>query len=183
MKRYAFAAVPFLLGVMALLAVHGPSWAADSDQRLIDKAKLEVSTGTAVIDSSAATWTAYVALVSITPDNAHALQDVRVWISLDKATTGFADATGWDTETIQFVVQRKVDGTNWIADKRTETAALAADDADGYGFEFIIGEVGPDEDVRIAAKVSAEAQADLDIPYVVYYRSGVRATITAAAAD
>lgn len=179
MKGYGFAAILALVLVGALAYTAG---AADSDKRLFDRAKLEVSTGTAYIDTSAATYTSFVALVTITPDDQHALMECKVVIDLDKATTGFADATGYDSETIQFCVERKVDGTNWRAAKNLElpATALAADDADNTSVELDIGLVGPDEDVRVSVKLSAEAESDVALPYVVYYRSGARATITAA---
>lgn len=173
--------IVMLLALLVVGALVAPAlWAVDNTFPLRDRSALETSTGTAYIDTSAATYTSYQALVTVTNPGSQALEDVRVLVDLDLTSTGFAEASGWDTETITLAVSRKVDGTNWRTDEASDTAALAADDADNACLVLNVGTVGPDEDVRIVVKVSAEAAADVALPYVVQYRGGARATITAA---
>lgn len=170
-----------LLAACAVSAGLSPAEAAPHEEaRLFDRSLLRVETGTAYIDTSAAVYTAFVNLLTITPDPGGAMQDVRVVIDLDLTTTGFAEATGYDTETIQFSVSRKVDGTNWRTAQNliVPSTALAADDADNKSVELIIGEVGPTEDVRVVVILSAEAASDVALPYLVYYRAAAGATVT-----
>ena len=146
-----------------------------------DAGRLHVATGEADIDVSAATYTAFQALLTVTPASGHALTDVRVCFDLSKATTGFK--AGYTTETIQFVVARKIDGTNWRSAKNTEipSTALAGDDSNLRSVDILVGDVGPTEAFRIEVKLSAE-QGDVELPYVLTYKSGAPATITAVAA-
>lgn len=180
-KRIALVLI-LLVGVLGALGTFlvSRAEATDSDKRLFDRNQVEISTGTAYIDTSAADYTSYQTLITIEPNTKHALQDVKVVIDLDKASTGFASASGYDTETIQFSIARKVDGTNWRTATNKATTALAADNADGLSVELDIGLVCPDEDVRVMVKLSAEAAGDVALPYVIYYRSGATATVTAA---
>lgn len=170
---------PILLALALVGAgLLGIAHATDTDKRLFDRSKLELSMGVATITTTAADFTAWQPLITIAPDPQHAIQDLRVAIDLDKATTGFADA--YTSETISFAIARKVDGTNWRTATNTATTAVAADDSDGFSRELFVGTVGPDDDVRIMVKLSAEANANFVLPYLVHYRSGVRATITPA---
>lgn len=177
-KAVVVAVLAFCLIALALALPAGAGPTEES--RLYDASKLRVDTGTAYIDTSAATYTNWTNLVTIAPENGFAMQDVRVVVDLDKATSGFADATGWDTETLQLSIARKVDGTNWRTCHNliTPSSAIAADDADGLYLELVVGEVGPTEDVRVEVKVSAEAAADVQLPYAVIYRAGAAATVT-----
>lgn len=169
-------------GILAIaltfLALSGaPSSATDSDKRLFDREKLQVSTGTATCTMSAAVWTNSTAVLTIVPDAQHALQTVRVVFDLDKATTGFA--ANFTSATIQFSIARKVDGSNWREANNAKTTAVSGTNSALQSIDLDLGVVGPDEQVRIQIKLSAET-ADFVLPYVVYYRAGVRATITPA---
>jgi hypothetical protein len=178
--RLALATVLLAFSV-TILAGLSPAGAAPTEEaRLFDRSLLRVETGDATIDISAADYTAWQNLVTIAPDPGGAMQDVRVILDLDKATTGFADATGWDTETLQVSIARKVDGTNWRTCHNliTPSTAISADNATDLSLELTIGEVGPTEDVRVMVKVSAEGGADAVLPFVVYYRAAAGATIT-----
>lgn len=178
------ALVAALLLCALFLGLLAPVGATDTDSRLVDRSKLECSTGTAIVDTTAATWTAWAPIITIVPDGQHALQDVRVTVDLAKATTGFANATDWDAETIQLTTARRVDGTNYRPSANVATTAISATNAAGLSLELFAGDVGPTERLRIYAKVSAQTGlADFQLPYVITYRSGVRATITASAAD
>lgn len=170
--------------VLALILVGALAYqagATDTDKRLYDRSKLEVSTGTAYINSASADYTAWTNLLEINPTADQALWDVVIVLDLDKATTGFADSTGYDTETISFAIARKVDGSNWRTCQNLATTAIAADNADDRCVELVVGPVSPDEDLRVMVKLSAEVtggSSDVGIPYVIYYRSGARATVT-----
>jgi len=179
MTRYTLLAV-----ALALVVGLGLNAQADEDVRLFDRQLMRVVDGTADIDTSAADYTGWVNLIEILPNDNNALQDVRIVIDLDKATTGFADASGYDTETIQISIARKVDGTNYrtATNLAVPATAIAADDADGLSIEIDIGEVGPTEDLQIRVKLSAEAAADVELPFILYYRSGSAATVTPVAA-
>jgi hypothetical protein len=138
-----------------------------------------VATGEADIDVSAADYTAWQALLTIAPQAGLPIKMVMVSLDLDKATTGYA--TLYTTETIQFAVARKTDGTNWRRDEETVTTAVAGDAADGFSVDVPIGPVGENEQARIEVKLSAENANDVEFPYAVYY-DGSEPTITAVAA-
>jgi hypothetical protein len=173
----------FFALVLSLLLVVGLGFnagAGDEDARFFDRSFLRVHADSSTIDISAADYTAWQTLVTIAPASNQAMSDVRVVVDLDKATTGFADATDWTDETLQISIARKVDGTNYRTCHNliTPSTAIAADDADGLSLEIAVGDVGPTEDLRIMVKVSAEGGADAVIPYVVTYKSPERATFT-----
>lgn len=113
-----------------------------------------------------------------------------VWVDFDnnKATTGVLVV--YTTQTLGYVVQRQVDGTNW---RTTDAwpdhrgALLVADAAndldeegDGTGTRFYLGDLGPGEQVRINLEVSAEA-GDTEIPYVLTW-TGDQPLVTEVAA-
>lgn len=142
-------------------------------------ATLPKLTGTTDIDDSVQTEnTAWFVLLTIEPS--HPIRDCRVVLDLHKATTGFGAVES--TATIQFRVARKVDGTNWRGDQASETTALSGTNAAGQSIEINVGPVDPTEDARIEALMSADATADMEIPYVVYYEGSVAPTVTAVAA-
>lgn len=138
------------------------------------------STGEADIDESEADYTSYQALLTLTPAAGAPLRDVKVVIDLDKVTTGWADRG--TTETIQFAIARKVDGTNWRRDTNNATTAVVANNADDLAVTLDIGAVGVTEEARIEVVLSAEVGADTELPYVVYYAASADPTITAVAA-
>ena len=136
---------------------------------------LVTATGDTYVDVSAGVYTGWLPLLTVAPSGSLAAYDVFVAIDLDKATTGFAATQ--TTQTAQFAVARKIDGTNWRRDLASITAALAGDNADTQYHGFVIGEVGPNEDVRIEVILSAE-NGDIVFPYLVQYRGGP-VTVTA----
>jgi hypothetical protein len=142
-------------------------------------AALPSLSGTTDIDDSVQDESAaWFVLLTIAPSAP--IRDVRVIFDLDKDTTGFADVES--SATIQFRVARKVDGTNWRGDQASETTALAGDDATGQSIEINVGPVSVDEDARIEALMSADATADMELPYLIYYEGSVAPTVTAVAA-
>lgn len=141
---------------------------------------LTVVTGEADIDISEADYAAApVALLTIAPAAGEPVQDVEVLLDLDKTTTGLADKH--TTETVQFFVQRKVDGSGWRTESPDVHAAIAGDNADGLYVRISLGPVGPTEQARIAAQVSLEVD-DVEFPFVVMYRGRTAPTVTAVAA-
>lgn len=169
--------------LVALVLVAGLGFnalAGDSEARSFDRSVIRAHASTSWIDTSAADYTGWTALVTITPPPTVGMADVRIVIDLDEATDGFADSSGWDTETLQLSVARKVDGTNYRTCHNliTPSTAIAADDADGLSIELDAGTIGPNELLQLRVKVSAEAAGDVELPYVVYYRSPERATFT-----
>jgi hypothetical protein len=169
-----------LAGVLALalVAIAVPqAFATDTTKRLFDRGELKISTGSATATMAAQNWTGFNPILTIAPQADHALYNCRVVIDLAKASTGFA--AGYTTQTIQFVVSRKVDGTNWRQANNTATTALTGTNAASQSIEIFLGEVGPTEQVRIEIKLSAE-NADIVFPYVVMYRAGAAATFTSA---
>lgn len=140
-------------------------------------------TGTADIDVSAGVYTAAagVELLRIEPSGQAPLEDVYVEFDLAKATTGFAANN--TTETISFIVSRKVDGTNYRsgAGPNQASTAISGTNAAGRSIGLHIGSVLPTEDVRVTVVLSAETGGDVELPFVLYYR-GVTPTVTAVAA-
>jgi hypothetical protein len=120
-----------------------------------------------------------VLLTIANPSANNFIEDCYVFINLDKATTGFG--SGYTTETIQFSVARKLDGTTYLLDGNSNgdgmTATITGTLASANRMMGIrIGPIGPAEDCQIWATLSA-AQADFELPYIIYYR-GPAPTIT-----
>lgn len=152
---------------------------ASSDFRLLHEKRFRIETGTADIDVSAADYTSWQPLLTIEPAGGAPIDDVEIVLDLDKATTGFA--AQHTSQTIQFALERKVDGANWRRVQQSETTAVAGDDAGGLAAQLRAENVGPAEDLRVVCKMSAENAVDVEIPYCVYYR-GEAATFTPVAA-
>lgn len=162
------------------------------NQSILAHLRPNVATGTADIDVSAADYTTVggIAMLTITPGNTP-LSDVVIDLDLLKDTTGLLVVNS--TETVQLMVQTKIDGTNWRTvahwPSASSTTGLAVPDAaqdldaldDSPGHRFNIGMVGIDQEVRITITLSAETGGDAEVPYTVYYR-GLEATVTAVAA-
>lgn len=136
---------------------------------------LGVLTGTTDIDDSAQTETTPFVILTIAPAVGAPLQDVEVILDLAKATTGFAAVES--TVTVQFAIARKVDGTNWRRAAYVE-AALSGTLAAGRSMRLSIGNVGVTEQAAVFAVFSADVTADMEIPYVVYYRGAAAPTVT-----
>lgn len=148
--------------------------ATDSTTKVIDTIA-HVESGTTYIDVSAAVYTGYINCLTI--ENDQTMVDVTITIDLDFGTddiNGFAG--GYTSETIQFAVARKIQGL-WRIDDVVETATLAGDSADLRCITLLPGLVGPNEDLRVYVKLSAE-QTDVCLPFVVSYRSQGAATFT-----
>lgn len=153
----------------------------DNKSTFYEPYEVRTETGTADIDISEADYTAApVALLTIEPTAGAPLQALRIMLDLDKDTTGFIDTH--TTETLQVIIQKKVDGTNW-RNVQIGTAA-AANDRDGGNEadaeEYLVGDLTAGEAVRVAVLLSAEV-ADVEIPYRLNYR-GAAPTVTAVAA-
>lgn len=136
------------------------------------------------IDITQAVYTAFVLLLTIANESSETfIDDCYVHFDLDHAATGFG--AGYTSETIQFGVARAIDGTNYKIDASTADGGLSATctgtlAATNRAMGIHVGPIGPDEDCRIYVTVSTEV-ADVDLPYVVYYR-GTKPTITEVAA-
>lgn len=147
--------------------------------READYLALRTLTGTTDIDDSAQTETTAFPILTIAPATGYPLQDVEVWLDLAKATTGFAAVES--TATIQIRVARKVDGTNWRGEPY-EAAALSGTNAASRMVRVQVGKVSVTEQARIEVVMSADATADMEIPYTVVYRGASAPTVTAIAA-
>lgn len=142
-------------------------------------AALPSLTGTTDIDDSVQDESAaWFVLLTIAPT--HPVRGCRVIFDMAKATTGFAAVES--TATIQLRVARKVDGTNWRGNQFSETTALSGTNAAAQSIEIDVGVVNATEGARIEALMSADATADMELPYVVYYEGSVAPTVTAVAA-
>lgn len=145
--------------------------ATNDTLKLIDKAVMRRHRGEALIDVSGAVYTGYIELFTIDPGE-QALEDVRVYLDLDKDTTGFGVVN--TTETIQFAVARKVDGTNFRiavgADGLEETATTTGTIAGGQRAQVLhLGLV--DGPVQVLVRLSAETGGDCRIPFQINYKA------------
>lgn len=138
-----------------------------------------IAKGTADIDISAAVYTAYVTLLTITPEALNPMYDLQIDLAYNKATTGVsAVATNADTLNVQVF---------GMADDATESRLISGSavtltgDVSPLltGERFLVGTI--DGAVTVKVKLSAE-RADAEIPYKVTYRSAGTPTITAVAA-
>lgn len=140
---------------------------------------LPTFSGTTDIDDSVQDESsAWFVVLTIAPAAGAPIRDCKVYLDMAKATTGYAAVES--TATIQFRIARKVDGTNWRGG--TPTTAVSGTNYAGRLQEIDIGNVDPDEGARIEALMSADATADMEIPYVGYYEGPVAPTVTAVAA-
>jgi hypothetical protein len=153
------------------------------------------ATGTTDVDVSASDYTAGagVPLLTITPAAGAPIADLIVDLDLNKDTTGLLVVN--TSETIQLVVESKIDGTNWRSLSKSWPAASsttglgvpdAADDLDAaddsVGIRLHLGPVGVSQAIRINLLLSAETGGDAEIPYAVHYRAMAAPTITDVAA-
>lgn len=127
----------------------------------------QVLTGTITITDASQTESTPFALLTITPPAGVVLDDVDIMLDLAKPTTGFAAVES--TATIQLRVARKLDGTNWRGEAYNE-AALSGTNAAGRSQRLHIGPLGPGQAARIEAVMSADATANIQIPYALNYR-------------
>lgn len=139
----------------------------------------QVLTGTTDIDDSVQTESTPYAILTIAPAPGAPLSDVEIIIDLAKATTGFAAVES--TATIQIALARKVDGTNWRREAYNE-AALSGTNAAGRCQRLNAGSVGVNEQLQVFIVMSADATADMELPYAIYYKGVAPPTVTAVAA-
>lgn len=173
-KRYFLAAI-----LLCVVAFAGLAKATDFSFRLFDSQVMTSSIGTASLNSATATYTNWQPLITITPVPGQALQDLRIVIDLDQASTGVA--TQLTSQTLQFTTFRKIDGTNTRYANNLATTALSGTNSSKQSIELIGGLAGPTETVGLAVKASSmTGLAVATIPYVIYYRSQSRVTVTAA---
>lgn len=140
----------------------------------------DIATGEADIDVSEADYTAFQVLVTIVPATGAPLADAEIVFDLAKASTGFGP--GHTTETIQFAVARKVDGTNWRTDAEQVTTAITGTNAALASVHLPIGSVGVTEQVRVMVILSAENAVDVEIPFALAYNAAAAPTVTPVAA-
>lgn len=172
MNRAASIVAALALVVVAAFAAA----AATREDRFFNRSYVGVFTGDASCDLADQDWTSYAAVCTITPASGTALHDVQVVVDLAKATTGFA--AGHTSQTITFIVARKVDGTNWRFDEQSDTAAISGTNAANSCVGITVGTIGVTETVAIRAKISTESgSADFDLPVLVYYQGPVQPTI------
>jgi hypothetical protein len=158
-----------------------PAWLhRDLPQNLVqDFTEFKVITGTTDIDDSAQTESTPYAILTIAADAYNSLEDVEVQIDLAKATTGFAAVES--SATIVIAVARKVDGTNYRREAGVE-AALSGTNAATRMQKVPVGKVAAGETVAIYITMSADATADMELPYKIIYRGLVAPTVTEVAA-
>lgn len=174
MGRAKFAA---LLALVVALAASALTWAGARERpRLYDSQVARIHSGTALIDVSAADYTSYQALVTIEPTAGHAMWDGLITFDLDFQDNGNGFAGGYTSETIRFAVARKIMG-NWRIDTERQSATVAGTAAGDRSVTLDLGIVGPTEDCRVYVLLSAE-QTDVNLPYVLSYRSPSDATLT-----
>lgn len=124
------------------------------------------TTGTIAITDASQTESTPFAVLTIAPAVGSPLRDCDVIIDLAKASTGFAAVE--TSITVQFAVERKVDGTNWRREAYVE-AALSGTNAASRSAKIPVGIVGVTEQARIVAVFSADVTSNLSLPYVVNY--------------
>ena len=136
-------------------------------------------TGTTDIDDSVQTETTPYNILTIAPAAGAPLADVEIVFDLAKATTGFAAVES--TVTIQFALARKVDGTNWRREAYQE-AALSGTNAANRAMRLFASGVGVTEQLAVFIVLSADATADMELPYIINYRGMAAPTVTPVAA-
>lgn len=167
-----------LLGVLAVLGLLGTVMAADKSAKLVtSNGVAHVESGSTYIDVSASDYTSYITLLTI--ENDQAMLDTVVTFDLDHGNVGGGGfAVGHTSQTITFIVARKVGGTGYRLDEQSDTTAISGTNANECAVSLNLGMVTPDEDVRIYVKLSAENSVDVLLPFVCTYRSGQAATFT-----
>ena len=167
-----------------MLVNHGSATGVYSDEPYVVTGEMDID-----VSESDYTTVGGITMLTITPTGP--LTNVTLDLDNNKASTGLLVAN--TTETVQYVVERKVDGTNWRVTDHWPAASsktgLAVPDAandldaadDGVGVRFNIGNVGPDEEVRINVELSAETGGDAEVPFALTFQ-GSEPVLTAVAA-
>jgi hypothetical protein len=158
-----------------------PAWIQkDLPQNLVeDFGEFGVLTGVTDIDDSVQTESTAYSILTIAANAYNSVEDVEVQIDLAKATTGYAAVES--SATIQIAVARKVDGTNYRREAYNE-AALSGTNAANRMQKLNVGKIAAGETVAIYIVMSADATADMELPYKVIYRGNVAPTVTPVAA-
>jgi len=146
--------------------------------REVTRGLVRTLTGEADIDVSAAVYTSPVVLLTVALAAGEHMSDVEIHLDLAKATTGFAANNS--TETIQFHVERKVDGSNWRMEAAYPATALSGTLAASCEVRLQVGDVDAASEFRVSVVLSAETGGDVEIPYLLKYR-GHEPTVTAVA--
>jgi len=148
-----------------------------------DRREVDTAIGDTDIDISAAVYTAFVTLLTVTAPTG-GINDLVIDLDFDKATTGINEvATNADTLDAQ--LQVSADGTNFVGVENitqvtlTGTAGSIATGVNGHRFK--VGSLYTGGVVKVLVKLSAE-RADAEVPYRVTYSALGTPTITAVAA-
>ena len=173
----ALAALALVACLLTVLCWVVPAEAVETSPRFFDASIMRVQSSSTFVDVTAADYTGYQTLLTITPDDNHALNDCKIVIDLDQGDGNDGFAGGYTSETIRFAVARRFQAANWRTDNEEQTSTITGTLADDRSVTLDLGAVGPDERARIMVLVSTE-QGDIELPYVVYYRSGASAVFT-----
>jgi len=179
----AFLGFVFVMAIVAMLTILvGPASGADAVYRHFDREQLQKTTGTATVNSATANYANWQPLITLTPDPNHSLADVVLVLDLNQATTGFGAV--YTSATINVTWARKVDGTNWRFETNKATGTISGTTAGaatgGLAVELTTPEAAPGEILACSIVISSVNATNVTIPFVVYYKAGAKATITAA---
>jgi len=175
-KQTAVIVTLFFATVLAVLALLPPgAEAVETSPRFYDASIMRVQSSSTFVDVSAADYTSYQTLLTITPQDNFAMNDVKVHVDLDQGDGNDGFAGGYTSETIRFAVARRFQSANWRTDNEEQTSTITGTLAGDRSITLDLGVVGPNERARIMVLVSTE-QGDIELPYVMYYRAGASAT-------
>jgi len=151
-------------------------------QKVSDQLEVREATGNADIDISAAVYTGYINILTVTAP-ATGLIDCVIDIDFNKATTGW-DAIATASDTLDCVLVKQIDGTNYRS-TQLASAQITANgdgslDASESGVSFHVGCMQANASVQVHVKLSVERD-DCELPYRVT-SIGAAPTITAVAA-
>ena len=139
----------------------------------------KISKGVADIDVTAAVYTGFITLLTITPATGDVIQDLTIDLAYNKATSGVS-AVATNADTLDVECYAKADDSVESRIAVGSQVTLTGDATPAItGERFQLGTVNGAVTVKV--KLSAE-RADAEIPYKVSYRSLQNATITAVAA-
>jgi hypothetical protein len=169
--RYITDALAGTAGIASYPAAAAPANAvsiAEVLSALYEHLRPKSATGTIAITDASQTESTPFPILTIAPVAGAPLRDCDVIIDLDKATTGFGAVE--TSITVQFAVERKIDGTNWRREAYVE-AALSGTNAGSLtrSAKIPVGIVGVTEQARIVAVFSADVTSNLSLPYVCNY--------------
>lgn len=152
-------------------------------RKTFDYQEVDTVIGETDIDISAAVYTNFITLLTITAGTG-GINDLVIDLDWDKATTG-VNEIATNSDTLDCQLQFSPDGTNFVgAEKMTQvtltgTAGSIADGKNGHRFK--VGSLYTAGVVKVVVKLNAERD-DCEIPYRVTYSALNAPTITAVAA-